>query len=146
MALTLPHCFVEVDRDRFRIKLYRRPTFGNRYKVIKKYDCAVGAVGFETERGLYYVEVQSRVKFPSWTMPNSSWVAPELRGTVVPGGHPDNPIKARWIGIADGEGFHGTADEASIGHAASHGCIRMRVPDVIELYDYVRAGDMVYIA
>ena len=47
---------------------------------------------------------------------------------------PDNPIKARWLGFHDSAGIHGTADEASIGGAASHGCIRMLIPDVIDLY------------
>jgi lipoprotein-anchoring transpeptidase ErfK/SrfK len=34
----------------------------------------------------------------------------------------------------------------SIGTAASHGCIRMRIPDVEELYDQVPVGAPVYIA
>jgi lipoprotein-anchoring transpeptidase ErfK/SrfK len=41
------------------------------------------------------------------------------------------------MGFYDGAGIHGTADEASIGTAASHGCIRMTVRDVIDLYDRV---------
>ena len=40
---------------------------------------------------------------------------------------------------------HGTADDASIGSAASHGCIRMHVPDVEDLYDRVEVGDPVYV-
>ena len=39
-------------------------------------------------------------------------------GKVIPGNDPDNPIKARWMGW-NGAGIHGTADEASIGTAAS---------------------------
>jgi lipoprotein-anchoring transpeptidase ErfK/SrfK len=53
---------------------------------------------------------------------------------------------ARWLGIYDGAGIHGTADVGSLGTAASHGCIRMSVPDVIELYDMVPVGTPVYIA
>jgi lipoprotein-anchoring transpeptidase ErfK/SrfK len=41
--------------------------------------------------------------------------------------------------------IHGTPDEASIGTAASHGCIRMRNADVIELFDLVGAGTLVEI-
>ena len=68
-------------------------------------------------------------------MPNSSWVAPKDRGKVIPGGTAENPLKARWLGIYAGAGIHGTDDSGSIGSAASHGCIRMRIPDVIDLYD-----------
>jgi lipoprotein-anchoring transpeptidase ErfK/SrfK len=42
-------------------------------------------------------------------------------------------------------GIHGTAEEWSIGSRASHGCIRMRVSDVIELYRRVPVGTPVLI-
>ena len=44
------------------------------------------------------------------------------------------------MGIYDGAGIHGTDDIGSLGSAASHGCVRMAVPDVIELYDQVDVG------
>ena len=46
------------------------------------------------------------------------------------------------MGIFDGAGIHGT-DETSArsGTAASHGCIRMAIPDVEELYDRVAVGN-----
>ena len=69
-----------------------------------------------------------------------------LAGKVIPGGSPENPIKARWMGVYDGAGIHGTADDSSIGSAASHGCIRMHIPDVEELYDKVPVGAPIYIA
>ena len=50
------------------------------------------------------------------------------------------------MGIFAGAGIHGTDAIGSIGTAASHGCIRMRIPDVIELYDEVPVGAPVYIA
>jgi lipoprotein-anchoring transpeptidase ErfK/SrfK len=49
------------------------------------------------------------------------------------------------MGIYNGAGIHGTTDDGSIGSAASHGCIRMHIPDVIELYDQVPIGAPVYI-
>ena len=81
---------------------------------------------------------------PVWSVPNSPW-AGELGGTTVAGGTAENPLKARWMGVTDGAGFHGTDDVGSLGTAASHGCIRMSVPDVIELYDQVPVGTPVYI-
>ena len=49
------------------------------------------------------------------------------------------------MGIYDGAGIHGTDDVGSLGRAASHGCVRMAVPDVIELYDQVDVGTPIYI-
>jgi len=41
--------------------------------------------------------------------------------------------------------IHGTAEEYLIGQPASHGCIRMYNDDVIELFDKVDEGSLVYI-
>jgi lipoprotein-anchoring transpeptidase ErfK/SrfK len=126
-----------VDRSAFRLTLYKR------LKPAKTYSIAVGQVGLETPAGLYHI--QNKAVNPAWSVPNSDW-AGDLAGTVVPGGAPDNPLKARWMGIFAGAGIHGTDAIGSIGSAASHGCIRMRIPDVIELYDEVPVGAPVYIA
>jgi lipoprotein-anchoring transpeptidase ErfK/SrfK len=79
-----------------------------------------------------------------WSVPNSDW-AGELAGTTVAGGTAENPLRSRWMGVTDGVGFHGTSDVASLGSAASHGCIRMDVPDIEQLYDQVPVGTPVYI-
>ena len=51
---------------------------------------------------------------------------------------PDNPLGTRWMGLsAPGVGIHGTDDPSSIGYSASHGCIRMQVPDAEWLFDHV---------
>ncbi len=63
----------------------------------------------------------------------------------MPGGVPENPLKARWMGIYNGAGIHGTDARGSIGTNASHGCVRMAIPDVIELYDQVDVGTPIYI-
>jgi lipoprotein-anchoring transpeptidase ErfK/SrfK len=126
-----------VHRGAFSLTLYKglRPA--------KTYSIAVGQVGLETPAGLYHI--QNKAVNPAWNVPNSDW-AGDLAGTVVPGGSPENPLKARWMGIFAGAGIHGTDSVNSIGTAASHGCIRMRIPDVIELYDRVPVGAPVYIA
>jgi lipoprotein-anchoring transpeptidase ErfK/SrfK len=64
----------------------------------------------------------------------------------VSGSDPSNPLKARWIGIVNGVGFHGTGQDYSVGTAASHGCLRMHVSDVIDLYNRVSIGTPVLIA
>ena len=65
-------------------------------------------------------------------------------GQDIPPG-PSNPIKARWMGIFEGAGIHGTEETYSLGSAASHGCVRMAIPDVEELYDQVEVGTPIYI-
>jgi lipoprotein-anchoring transpeptidase ErfK/SrfK len=42
-------------------------------------------------------------------------------------------------------GIHGTPDSASIGYSASHGCIRMRIPDAEWLFRHVEIGTPVFI-
>jgi len=78
-------------------------------------------------------------------VPNSEW-AGDLAGQVIPGGAPGNPLVARWIGFNGSVGFHGTADTASLGSAASHGCVRMDPADVIDLFERVEVGTTVYVA
>jgi lipoprotein-anchoring transpeptidase ErfK/SrfK len=128
---------VMVNRSAFQLTLYRH------LKPVKTFPIAVGQVGLETPAGLY--NVQNKAVDPAWTVPNSAW-AGSLAGKVIPGGVPENPLKARWLGIYAGAGIHGTDAVGSIGSAASHGCIRMRIPDVIELYDEVPVHSPVYIA
>jgi lipoprotein-anchoring transpeptidase ErfK/SrfK len=124
-------------RNAFQLKLYKN------LKLEKSYTVAVGALGFDTPAGLYHI--QNKAVNPAWSVPHAAW-AGDLAGTVVPGGTADNPLKARWLGIFSGAGIHGTDQTYSLGHAASHGCIRMAIPDVIELYDQVPVGAPIYIA
>ena len=125
-----------VERGAFRLKLYKD------LKLKKTYPIAVGQVGLETPAGLY--NIQNKAVNAAWSVPNSAW-AGDLAGQVVPGGAPNNPLKARWMGIFDGAGIHGTDQVGSLGSAASHGCVRMAIPDVIELYDQVKVQTPVYI-
>jgi lipoprotein-anchoring transpeptidase ErfK/SrfK len=128
--------YLTVDRSNFQLRLWEN------LKLTKTYTVAVGAVGFDTPAGVYHI--QNKAVDPAWSVPNSDW-AGDLAGKVIPGGSPENPLKERWMGIFDGAGIHGTDDVASLGSAASHGCVRMSIPDVIELYDQVDVGTPIYI-
>jgi lipoprotein-anchoring transpeptidase ErfK/SrfK len=128
--------YLTVDRSSFQLKLWQD------LKLAKTYTVAIGAAGFDTPVGEY--SIQNKAVDPAWNVPDSDW-AGDLAGTTVPGGSPENPLKARWMGIFDGAGIHGTDDVASLGSAASHGCVRMGVSDVIELYDQVPVGTPIYI-
>jgi lipoprotein-anchoring transpeptidase ErfK/SrfK len=128
---------IVVNRNEFRLRLFKD------LKPSQSFGIAVGQVGLETPAGQY--TIANKAINPAWHVPNSSW-AGKLAGKVIAGDDPSNPIKARWLGIFDGVGIHGTTDDASIGHNASHGCIRMHIPDVEKLYDEVPVGAAVYIA
>lgn len=127
--------YIYIDRGGYTLRYYTH------LRLARSYPIAVGQAGLETPAGLYHV--QDKQVNPYWHVPNSAW-AGSLAGQVIPPG-PSNPLQARWIGIADGAGIHGTADTGSLGSAASHGCVRMSVPDVIDLYDRIQYGDPIYV-
>jgi lipoprotein-anchoring transpeptidase ErfK/SrfK len=127
--------YIYIDRGGFTLRFY------DHLKLVKSYPIAVGQVGLETPSGLYHV-TDKQVN-PYWHVPDSAW-AGSLAGQVIPPG-PSNPLQARWIGIYDGAGIHGTSDTGSLGSAASHGCVRMAIPDVIDLYDRTEYGDPIYV-
>ncbi|MGH2973597.1 MAG: L,D-transpeptidase family protein [Solirubrobacterales bacterium] len=127
--------YLTLDRAAFTLRLWKH------LKLAKSYTVAVGQEGLETPEGLYHI--QEKQVNPSWHVPNSAW-AGDLAGQVIPPG-PADPIKARWMGIFEGAGIHGTEETYSLGSAASHGCVRMSIPDVIELYPQVEVGTPIYI-
>ena len=102
-------------------------------RVVKVYPVAVGAPGTPSPTGR--LRVVSKLAAPTWYHP----------GKVVGPGK-QNPLGTRWVGLSrKGYGIHGTNVPSSIGHAASHGCIRMRTRDAEELFERVRVGDPVEI-
>jgi lipoprotein-anchoring transpeptidase ErfK/SrfK len=127
--------YLTIDRGNFQLRLW------NNLQLAKTYTIAVGMQGLETPAGVYSID--DKQVNPSWYVPDAAW-AGDLAGQVIPPG-PQDPLKARWMGFYNGAGIHGTDDIASLGTAASHGCIRMSIPDVIELYDQVPLGTPIYI-
>ncbi len=127
--------YLTLDRATFTLRLWKD------LKLAKTYTVAVGMEGLETPEGVY--EIQEKEENPTWHVPDSAW-AGELAGATIPPG-PSNPIKARWMAIFEGAGIHGTEETESLGSAASHGCVRMSIPDVEELYDQVEVGTPIFI-
>jgi lipoprotein-anchoring transpeptidase ErfK/SrfK len=127
--------YLTLDRATFTLRLWEH------LKLAKTYTVAVGQEGLETPEGLY--AIQEKEENPTWHVPESAW-AGSLAGQDIPPG-PSNPIKARWMGIFEGAGIHGTEETYSLGSAASHGCVRMAIPDVEELYDRVEVGTPIFI-
>jgi lipoprotein-anchoring transpeptidase ErfK/SrfK len=99
--------------------------------VVKIFPTAVGAPKSPSPAGSY--KIVERIPDPTWYG----------HGQIVPPGK-NNPVGTRWIGLSiKGYGIHGTNNPASIGHDASHGCIRMRNRDVEQLFAMVAVGDAV---
>ena len=101
---------------------------------------AVGMSAHQTPLGSFTV-VQKQ-KNPRWTPPNSEWAKDAQ--PIAPG--PNNPLGTRWIGLsASGIGMHGTNLDSTVGHAVSHGCMRMHRRDVEWLFNHVSIGTPVVI-
>jgi lipoprotein-anchoring transpeptidase ErfK/SrfK len=106
----------------------------------RTFQVATGQAVYPTPLGSWHVVDMQRN--PWWRPPDSDW-AKGLK-PIPPG--PGNPLGTRWMGLdAAGVGMHGTPDAASIGYSASHGCIRMRIPDAEWLFGHVQIGTPVFI-
>ncbi len=130
--------YIVVNRGSFELRFY------DHLRLALTFPIAVGMQGLETPAGLY--SIQWKQTNPSWYVPNSAW-AGALAGKTIPPG-PQDPIKARWMAFNGGAGIHGIdpSEYSSIGHTASHGCVRMRIPDVIALYARTPVGTPVFVA
>jgi len=109
-------------------------------KFVRWFGVATGQSAYPTPLGSY--EIVNMQRNPWWYPPPSKWAADSE--PVPPG--PGNPLGTRWMGLsAPYVGIHGTPDAASIGYSASHGCIRMRIPDAEWLFQHVDIGTPVFI-
>jgi lipoprotein-anchoring transpeptidase ErfK/SrfK len=125
---------IVIRRGSNGLYLYRGMKFWRLFPV------ATGQSSYPTPLGRFRVVVKWRN--PWWYPPSSPW-AQGLK-PIPPG--PGNPLGTRWMGLsAPGVGIHGTPDAASIGYSASHGCIRMRIPDAEWLFRQIRIGTTVFI-
>lgn len=110
-----------------RVYLYR----GDEIEV--SYPVAVGKGSTPTPKGEY--KIIQMIIDPAWENP---WT-----GEVYSPGA-SSPLGLRWIGFwTDGRdyiGFHGTPNRASVGQAASNGCVRMFNEDVVALFEKVEMG------
>jgi lipoprotein-anchoring transpeptidase ErfK/SrfK len=100
-------------------------------QLTRVFDVAVGSPKTPSPVGRF--TIVNRLEDPTYYRPGK---------VIGPGA--SNPLGTRWLGFdLKGYGIHGTDDPRSIGHARSHGCIRLRNSDVEELFEMLRAGDVV---
>jgi lipoprotein-anchoring transpeptidase ErfK/SrfK len=125
---------IVIRRSANELRYYQGPT------LIHSFGVATGQAVYPTPLGTWHI-VDMQLN-PWWRPPDSPW-AKGLK-PIPPG--PGNPLGTRWMGLdAAGVGIHGTPDDASIGYSASHGCIRMHIPDAEWLFQHVHVGTPVII-
>jgi lipoprotein-anchoring transpeptidase ErfK/SrfK len=125
---------IVIRRGSHRLYLYNGMSFWRSFGV------ATGMPQYPTPIGRFHIV--SKVRWPWWYPPAASWAA---GASPVPPGR-NNPLGTRWMGLSiGGVGIHGTPSAWSIGYSASHGCIRMRIPEAEWLFERVRIGTTVFI-
>jgi lipoprotein-anchoring transpeptidase ErfK/SrfK len=125
---------IVIRRESKGLHLYRG------MRLWKRLGVATGQAEYPTPIGRFAIATMQR--HPWWYPPDSDWAKGEK--PIPPG--PGNPLGTRWMGLtAPGVGIHGTPDAASIGYSASHGCIRMRIPEAEWLFTHVSVGVPVFI-
>jgi lipoprotein-anchoring transpeptidase ErfK/SrfK len=126
---------IVIDRAKNTLKLYYSE------RLIRTIPVATGQAIYPTPQGIF--KIVDKQKNPWWYPPTQDAWAKGLK-PVPPG--PDNPLGTRWMGLSTpGVGIHGTDEPTSIGYSASHGCIRMHVPDAEWLFSRVATGTPVVI-
>ena len=130
-----------MQATRLEVSISRRTVTAFHGEIkLRTYPVAVGRAGWGTPVGDH--RVLQTIEYPAWQNP--------FTGDVIASKDPENPLGDRWIGFwtdgKDWSGFHGTPNRASVGTAASHGCIRMYNEDVRELFSQVTVGTVVRVS
>jgi lipoprotein-anchoring transpeptidase ErfK/SrfK len=109
-------------------------------RLKRTFRVATGRSSYPTPIGRF--AVVNKQQNPWWYPPASDWA--KDASPIPPG--PGNPLGTRWMGLSAPQiGIHGTPDSASIGYSASHGCVRMLIPQVEWLFERIRLGATVFI-
>jgi len=129
-----PHAIV-VNLSLFRLDFYAGS------KLVTHYPVGVGQLRFATPPGAYHIVAKQY--HPAWRNPYSSW-SRGMPSYIPPG--PYNPLGTRALPLDRGALLiHGTPQPWTVGHSASHGCIRMKRADIEALYDMTEVGTPVFI-
>jgi lipoprotein-anchoring transpeptidase ErfK/SrfK len=126
---------IVITRGANTLRLYR----GKR--LVRSFRVATGQAIYPTPAGVW--RIVDKQRDPWWYPPTYDEWAKGLK-PVPPG--PGNPLGTRWMGLnSPGVGIHGTDAPTSIGYSASHGCVRMQVPEAEWLFEHVHVGTPVVI-
>ena len=126
---------IVITRATNSLRLYNGRT------LVRTFPVATGQAIYPTPSGIW--RIMDKQRDPWWYPPVQDDWAKGLK-PVPPG--PSNPLGTRWMGLnSPGVGIHGTDAPTSIGYSASHGCVRMQVPDAEWLFEHVHVGTPVVI-
>jgi lipoprotein-anchoring transpeptidase ErfK/SrfK len=108
--------------------------------IIAQYPATMGSEHDPLPIGMWRI---ARVKHNPWFYynPKLFWNASpdDARAKIPPG--PNNPVGLVWMGLTkEHYGIHGTPAPDKIGHAQSHGCIRLTNWDAVELSGIAHKG------
>jgi lipoprotein-anchoring transpeptidase ErfK/SrfK len=127
---------ITIDKGSNQLTLYKA------LKVVKRYRVATAKSGFTTPSGTW--KVIDKIVNPSWHNPAPHGWGAGMPLVIPPG--PGNPLGTRALRLnSPGILIHGTFNAGSIGTYASHGCIRMRIPDSVDLFPRVPMGTKVLV-
>jgi lipoprotein-anchoring transpeptidase ErfK/SrfK len=97
--------------------------------VVRTFPVAVGEEGYDTPSGSF--TIRRMIWNPSWTPPASAWARDKKYEAP---GSPGNPMGRVKMFFREPDYYiHGTGLASSLGNARSHGCLRMRNIDAVEL-------------
>src|ERR1700741_411741 len=98
-------------------------------EVVRRFPVSVGQEGYSTPPGAY--RISHMIWNPGWIPPPSDWARDHK---PEPPGSPGNPMGRVKMFFREPDLYiHGTALPSSLGRARSHGCVRMRNTDAVEL-------------
>jgi len=111
-------------------------------RLLARYPVAVGRPTWQTPRGKFTID--RMVLDPIWLPPEAMVKREGTKEALIPPG-PRNPLGDRWMGWGHTQvGFHTTYTVSCIGHAASHGCVRMYPEAGHRMFTQVFVGMPVY--
>ena len=116
-----------VDLSRYTLTVHAHGWYVRHYSI---------GIGRDEKTPTGKFEVQEKLENPVWYDPD---------GGVVEADDPQNPLGEYWLGLGNHIGIHGTIDPASIGAAASRGCIHLGDTDIREVYELLGTGSEVTI-
>lgn len=122
-----PELKISINIPEMKLKLYEKGA------LVAEYPVAVGMSKYPTPVGMYAIE---RIEWnPWWLPPESDWAKDAEK--TPPG--PKNPLGPVKMIMDDALRIHGTNKPGSIGHAASHACIRMKNEEAKTLAWYIQS-------
>ena len=145
VAVSIPRQTLEIVRNGLVDQTYSIST--------SKFGSGFEPGSFRTPVGRFVIAE----KIGSGAVPGTVFKARCPTGEIAGQGGEDDLILTRilWLEGLDPENantkeryiyIHGTNQESEIGHPASWGCIRMRTPDLITLFDQIPEGTPVQIS